>query len=315
MAESREFLEEPHCWAPLGLTVDIELKTRCAMNFARDHAPEMTRKLNEVQTHLKGIRVAAASSSKESGEFESDVVAEDDGEYLSTDGNEQNDEDSQSDDANSLSESECDLDASDDLLRPETLPSAPVDIPMFTANLEGVQHEFSSLCMDLDMKASMVVPIWTMWIGGTFNTDIVDVFGQPPIEVWRKICSCSLFKPLLTIMERLFAIPSSQAFCERALWHLRRILLPSSLNTGPDLTLARLQAVLSPAKWELSDLTLRSSKSDKVYHLSVYPGETIRDIKTLLADKYGLSGQEIWRNNSPREVLNDDRLIEELDLS
>jgi hypothetical protein len=47
----------------------------------------------------------------------------------------------------------------------------------------------------------------------------------------------------------------------------------------------------------------------------VYPGETIRDIKILLDEKYGLSGQEVLRNNSPPEVLNGDRLISELDSS
>jgi hypothetical protein len=46
-------------------------------------------------------------------------------------------------------------------------------------------------------------------------------------------------------MERPFAIPASQAFCERTLRHFRGILLPSSLNTGPDLTLTGLQAGLS----------------------------------------------------------------------
>jgi hypothetical protein len=58
----------------------------------------------------------------------------------------------------------------------------------------------------------------------------------------------SLFTPLLTIMERLFAIPASQAFCERALWHLPRLIRPSSLNTCPDLALARLHSVVSFAK-------------------------------------------------------------------
>jgi hypothetical protein len=140
-----------------------------------------------------------------------------------------------------------------------------------------------------------------MWIAGTFKTDLVDTFGQPPIQVWRTICSLSLFTPLLTIMERLFAIPASQAFCERALRHLRRLFLPSSLNTGPDLTLARLQAVVSFAKEEPLNLILRSIKTNQFYHFTVYPGETVRDIKSILAEKYGLSGQDILRN-SPRGI-------------
>jgi hypothetical protein len=74
----------------------------------------------------------------------------------------------------------------------------------------------------------------------SFQHVVFDAFGQPPRQAWRTICSLSLFTPLLTIMERLFAIPASQAFCERALWHLRRLHPPSSLKTGPDLTLARL---------------------------------------------------------------------------
>jgi hypothetical protein len=55
--------------------------------------------------------------------------------------------------------------------------------------------------------------------------------------------------------------------------------------------------------------------TDKFYDVSMHPRETIRDIKTIRAEKYGLSEQEILRNNSPRDVLNDDPLIEELDLS
>jgi hypothetical protein len=49
-----------------------------------------------VQRELEGIRVAAAS--RECSEFESDVCTEDDGEYSSHDGGEQDDEDRLGDD-------------------------------------------------------------------------------------------------------------------------------------------------------------------------------------------------------------------------
>jgi hypothetical protein len=54
-----------------------------------------------------------------------------------------------------------------------------------------------------------------------------------------------MFEPPLRMMKRLFAIPASQAVCERALWHLRRILLPYPTNMRPALALAKLQAVIS----------------------------------------------------------------------
>jgi hypothetical protein len=108
--------------------------------------------------------------------------------------------------------------------------------------------------VDLGMNADLLVPLWSMWIAGPFKMDMVDFFGRPPIQVWRTICSLSLFTPLLTITERLFAIPASQAFCGRALWHFRRLLLPSSLNTGPGLTRTGLQAVVSFAKEEGSTI-------------------------------------------------------------
>jgi hypothetical protein len=53
-------------------------------------------------------------------------------------------------DQGSLTESEGDLDASDDPFRPEPLLAVPGDIAMFTKNLDEVQHEFSSFCVDLD---------------------------------------------------------------------------------------------------------------------------------------------------------------------
>jgi hypothetical protein len=76
--------------------------------------------------------------------------------------------------------------------------------------------------------------------------DVINSFAyQSPVEVWGRICTNSMFDPLLDILTRLFAIPASEAVCERALWHLRRILLPYSLNTTPELALAKLQGVIT----------------------------------------------------------------------
>jgi hypothetical protein len=72
------------------------------------------------------------------------------------------------------------------------------------------------------MNPDFVIPIWKMWIEVALGMDVIEFFEQKsPIEVWVKICASSMFTPWLIIMQRLFAIPASQAICERALWQLR----------------------------------------------------------------------------------------------
>jgi hypothetical protein len=62
-------------------------------------------------------------------------------------------------------------------------------------------------------------------------------------------------------------------------------------------------------------LHLCSAKTQKMYHLLVYPGETIGDVRQLLETKYGLSVKEIYPSNSRNEVLDDDDSTGELDLA
>jgi hypothetical protein len=149
--------------------------------------------------------------------------------------------------------------------------------------------------------------------------DAIESFEQKsPVQVWLRICASRMFAPLFTIMERLFAISASQAACERALWHLRRILLPFSVSTRPALALAQLQGLIyvnqsNDAK-QMRDLTLWSIKSQKSYHFLVDPGEMIRDVKNILEEKYCISTREILPSKPQGEVLDDEQLIGEFDL-
>jgi hypothetical protein len=62
-------------------------------------------------------------------------------------------------------------------------------------------------------------------------------------------------------------------------------------------------------------LNLCSAQTQKMYHLLVYPGESIGHVRQLLETKYGLSVKDIYPNNSRSKVLDDDDLIGELDLA
>jgi hypothetical protein len=149
--------------------------------------------------------------------------------------------------------------------------------------------------------------------------DVIDCLEQnSPLQVWVRMCASSMFAPLLTIMQRLFAIPANQAVCERALWHFRRIFLPFSVNITPALALAKPQGVISFNQTndsKVRTLKLFSIRTQKFYDLSVYPQETIGDIKKMLDEQYDLSGQKILSVKPPGDVFNDSQVIGELDLS
>jgi hypothetical protein len=312
MADRREFQAEAACPFELGFTVDIEARTRSAMDFANDNAQKIAEKFEIARAHLDEIRNAVISGY--SSGFESEFQSDDDSEYLSDSEIGQTDEDHLDIDQSSLLEPEPDLVEFDDTLSGEPAITSTCEFGIFTEDLEAVEYELASLCEDLDMNPHFVVPIWKLWIQACLGMDVIQSFGQKSlVQVWGKICASSMFTPLLTIMQRLFAIPASQAFCERGLWHLRRILLPFSVNTGPALALTKLQAQVSFKQERL--LSLCSVTTDKLYSLFVYAGETIRDVKSMLEEKDGVSAHEIFFGNLGGEILDDDQLIGELDLS
>jgi hypothetical protein len=314
MAERREFQIEPPCPYQLGLAVEIEEKTRTAIRIVNDHAQEISDKFDEVREHLLAIRNALAN--RESSEAESDVLMDEDDDALS-DSESETHVDGLDDDWGSLPAPEDLLLASDDTSVPE--PASACEFDILSKNLEGVESELSCLCQDLNINPSFVLPIWKMWIEAPLGPDVIECLEQnSPVQVWVKICASSMFTPLLTIMQRLFAIPASQAVCERALWRLRRILLPFSVNTSPALALAKLQGVVSfdhTSDCKVMTMKLFSIRTQKSYHLSVYAHETIGDVKNMLDAQYDISGQEILSGKRPGEVFKDSQLIDELDLS
>jgi hypothetical protein len=321
LAATNEFQQEPPSVSPLGLTVQIEEMTSRAIAFITEHSDEIRIKIDEIRNQLEGIRIAVADS--ESSSFASDAETEDDSETILQDesNHEEQGDEGGVDDQDSEAVPEGYLDEPDEMLMPEPPHASPCEFDMFNEeSLHGVRQELNSLCLDLEINPDLLIPVWNVWIAGQFGMDIIGSFThQSPIEVWERICSCSIFSPLLTIMKRLFAIPASQAVCERALWHLRRILLPSSVNTRPALALAKLQGVMSFDQStdgkKVRTLKLCSIMTHKFYHFSVYPHETILDVKNMLEEQYGLSTQEILSSKPPRKVLDDDKLMGELDLS
>jgi hypothetical protein len=62
-------------------------------------------------------------------------------------------------------------------------------------------------------------------------------------------------------------------------------------------------------------MKLTSTKTRKSYYLMVYGGETIADVKSMLKSKYHVSARDIFLKDSPGNVLDDDEILAELDLS
>jgi hypothetical protein len=260
MADTKEFLEEPDCGHPLGLRVEVEAKTREAINFANARATKISAIFREARAHLNAIAraiegsdISASDCNVEStDEITTDAEFPDDDQEDILQDEENDDEFDESED-----EAHRDVDEGEDDRDPSSCHATECseagcdtlrdEFGIFRQDsLDHVKQELVSLCRDLARNPLAVTAVWDIWIGGCFQMDVINSFAyHSPVEVWKGICTCSMFSPLLDILMRLFAIPASQAVCERALWHLRRILLPFSLKTSPALALAKLQGVIT----------------------------------------------------------------------
>jgi hypothetical protein len=98
------------------------------------------------------------------------------------------------DEQNFQAELEDPLDAPDGILLHESLHASPCEYDVFNEeSLSEVNQELKSLCLDLEINPELVIPLWNIWIAGQFEMDIIGSFTHPsPIEVWERICSCSV---------------------------------------------------------------------------------------------------------------------------
>jgi hypothetical protein len=75
MAHTKEFREEPDCGHPLGLSVEIEAKTKEVMNIANARAKEIASEFQKVKAQLGAIENAMRTG--DSNLQDSDLESED----------------------------------------------------------------------------------------------------------------------------------------------------------------------------------------------------------------------------------------------
>jgi hypothetical protein len=116
--------------------------------------------------------------------------------------------------------------------------------------LEQCRNEFREVLFEISGSRDGAERLFNFWISddATVAPGAGDAMTSPsPIRIWEILANHPFLLGIFQVVERLLIIPASEATCERAIWHLRRIMHPCCMGSSDGLILTRLRAIMSSA--------------------------------------------------------------------
>jgi hypothetical protein len=123
--------------------------------------------------------------------------------------------------------------------------------PLIFDDAQGIfsdcTKEFAKIVEELGKPPGTALEFLSFWMSDDSVNGAESALLSPcPIDIWKILAGTPFLRScgILGTIQRLLSIPASEATCERALWHLRRVLLPSAMKSSEQLVLTRLRAIM-----------------------------------------------------------------------